>query len=76
MIILYYIIIVLLDGNTSYLVQLPPHFSGSKWKASNARFWHKDSAMSMYLNKYKYSKYILHKTPNMQRVMLYTQVAL
>ena len=60
----------------SYLVQLPPHFSGSKWKASNARFWHKDSAMSMYLNKYKYSKYILHKTPIKQRVMLYKQVAL
>ena len=28
---------------------LPPHFAGSKRKASKARFWHKDSAISMYL---------------------------
>jgi hypothetical protein len=28
---------------------LPPHFAGSNRNASKARFWHKDSAMSMYL---------------------------
>lgn len=28
---------------------LPPHFAGSKRKASKARFWQRDSAMSMYL---------------------------
>lgn len=38
----------------------PPHFAGSNWKTSNARFWHSLSAMSMYLKVYKpnFSQYI------------------
>lgn len=32
-----------------YDTHLPPHFAGSNRKASKSRFWHEDSAMSMYL---------------------------
>jgi len=32
---------------------LPPHFAGSKRKASKALFWHRDSTMSMYLKRDK-----------------------
>lgn len=31
------------------MITLPPHFVGSNRNASRARFWHKDSAISMYL---------------------------
>ena len=35
------------------MIHSPPHFAGSNPKASSARFWHKDSAMSMNLIKYE-----------------------
>lgn len=40
---------------------LPPHFRGSKQNASRARFWHKDSAMSMYLKIAKIPSIHFHK---------------